>query len=219
MLENLRYIPGLFAFITTIIGLLNWSKLPNYKSKLFLLSVILSVFTEISAIYFPKWTGLQNYFIYDIYTLILFLIYYFILSSIMRKYTNKIIAFAFIILYLISTIFSLIYNQNKIGLEIIPEIYALSVLFLVILSILYLIELFNSSNILNYKKSIFFWFILGSLLFHVPFLPFMLTLKWWFLESETYGTTIYWIIIIMLNLIMNSCFTIGFIWTEKKHNY
>jgi len=219
MLENLSYIPGLFAFITTIIGLLNWSKLPNYKSKLFLFSVILSVFTEILGIYFPKWANLPNYFIYNIYTLVLFLIYYYILASIFKKYHNKIIAFVLIILYLISITLGLINNHDSIGLEIIPEIYALSVLFLVILSILYLIELFNSSNILNYKKSIFFWFILGSLLFHVPFLPFMLTLKWWFLETETYGTTIYWIIIIILNLIMNSCFTIGFIWTEKKHNY
>lgn len=214
MLEN---IPGLFALITVVIGFANWSKLPNYKSKLFLLSVLLSVFTEFLGFYFPKWTGISNFFIYNIYTITLFIIYFYIQTSILKKYTNKIIAFTLKILYVLLITISLLYNQDNIDIKIIPEIYAISVLFFVILSILYLIELFNSSNILNYKKSVFFWFILGALLFHVPFLPFMLSLEWWSLE--TYGTTIYWIIIIMLNLIMNSCFIIGFIWTEKKHNY
>ena len=69
MLENLIYIPGIFAFITGIIGLLNWSKLPNYKSKLFLYSILLSIITEFLGIYFPKWTGLDNFWVFNIYIL------------------------------------------------------------------------------------------------------------------------------------------------------
>ena len=217
MLENLIYIPGIFAFITGIIGLLNWSKLPNYKSKIFLYSIVLSVITEFLGIYFPQWTGLYNFWVFNIYIILLFSIYFFILYSILKKHHNKLIAFSLLIIYLTSITISLVYNQNKIGIEIIKENYALSVVFFTILSIQYLIELFNSSNILYYKKSIFFWFILGALLFHVPFMPFMLSLTWWFIE--TFGKSIYMIIIIMLNLIMNSCFVIGFIWTEKKYNY
>ena len=217
MLENLIYIPGIFAFITGIIGLLNWSKLPNYKSKLFLYSILLSIITEFLGIYFPKWTGLDNFWVFNIYIVVLFSIYFFILYNILKKHDNKLIALGLIIIYLITITISLVYNQNKIGIEIIKENYALSVVFFTILSIQYLIELFNSSNILYYKKSIFFWFLLGALLFHVPFMPFMLSLTWWFIE--TFGKSIYMIIIIMLNLIMNSCFVIGFIWTEKKYNY
>ncbi len=214
MLEN---IPGILSLITALIGLLNYNKLPNYKSKLFLASIIISVITEVVAIYFRKWTNLSNYFIYDLYTLLLFLIYYFILANLMIKYINKILSISLICIYFTANIFFIIKDFNKIGVEINTYVYTLSVLFFFILSTTYLIELFNSSNVINYKKSIFFWFVLGALLFHIPFTPFMLTLRWWSLES--YGKTVYWIIIIMLNLVMNTCFIIGFLWTEKKYNY
>ncbi len=216
MLENLRYFPFVFALISAVIGLLNWSKLPNYKSKLFLFTIILGAITEILGVYFTDWTGLLNYYVFNIYIIILFFIYFFIIGKILKKYKNKIISFLLICIYFIGVIISYVCHHEKFGTTILSEIYAFAVLFFIILSLLYLIELFNSSNILNYKKSIFFWFILGNLLFHVPFLPFMLSLEWFLIE---YKISIYWVIIFILNLIMNSCFIIGFIWTEKKYNY
>lgn len=216
MIENLRYLPGLFALITGVIGVLNWTKLPNYKSKLFLVTIFLSVFTEFLGVYFTQWTGLLNYYVFNFYIFILFTIYYYLLASIIKKYLYKLIAFVFIFLYLFAISICISINSNKLGLGIFSEIYALGVLFFIILSILYLFEFFNSNKVLNYSKTIFFWFILGVLLFHVPFLPFMLSLEWFLIE---YNTSIYWIIIFILNVIMNVCFIIGFIWTEKKYNY
>ena len=216
MLENLRYLPGLFAIISSIIGLLNGAKLPNYKSKLFLFSIVLSVVTEILGLYFTQWTGLLNFYVFNFYIFILFILYFYILSSILKKYLYKIIAFIFIVIYFLAFPICIVIYPEKLGLGIFSQIYALGVLFFIILSLFYLIELFNSNNILNYSKSIFFWFILGVLLFHVPFLPFMLSLEWFLIK---YNPSIYWIIIFILNLIMNTCFIIGFIWTEKKYNY
>ncbi len=216
MIENLRYLPGLFALITSVVGVLNWAKLPNYKSKLFLVAIFLSAFTEFLGLYFTQWTGLLNYYVFNFYIFILFTIYYYLLASIIKKYLYKIIALLFIFLYFLAIFISIAVNSDRLGLGIFSEIYALGVLFFIILSILYLLEFFNSDKVLNYSKTIFFWFILGVLLFHVPFLPFMLSLEWFLIE---YNTSIYWIIIFILNVIMNVCFITGFIWTEKKYNY
>lgn len=216
MIENLRYLPGLFAFVTSIIGILNWNKLPNYKSKLFLGSIFLSVFTEFLGVYFTKWTGLLNYYVFNSYIFILFTLYYYVLTSIIKRYFYKIIASSFIFIYFLAVVISIVVHKEQLGLGIFSEIYALGVLFFIILSILYLLEFFNSDKVLNYSQTIFFWFILGVLLFHVPFLPFMLSLEWFLIE---YNSSIYWIIIFILNVIMNVCFIIGFVWTEKKYNY
>lgn len=216
MIENLRYLSGIFALITSIVGLLNWAKLPNYKSKLFLASIFLSAFTEFLGVYFTKWTGLLNYYVFNFYIFILFTLYYYILASIIKRYFYKIIASLFIFLYFLAILTSIIIFKKELGLGIFSEIYVLGVLFFIILSILYLLEFFNSNKVLNYSKTIFFWFVLGVLLFHVPFLPFMLSLEWFLIE---YTTSIYSIIIFILSLIMNVCFVTGFIWTEKKYNY
>lgn len=216
MIENLRYLSGVFALITSIVGLLNWAKLPNYKSKLFLASIFLSAFTEFLGVYFTKWTGLLNYYVFNFYIFILFTLYYYILASIIKRYFYKIIASLFIFLYFLAILTSIIIFKKELGLGIFSEIYVLGVLFFIILSILYLLEFFNSNKVLNYSKTIFFWFVLGVLLFHVPFLPFMLSLEWFLIE---YTTSIYSIIIFILSLIMNVCFVTGFIWTEKKYNY
>ena len=216
MLENLRYFPCLFAIISVIVGLLNWSKLPNYKSKLFLFTIALTVFIEVLGPYFSTWTGLLNYYIFNVYIFILFLIYFFLLSKILKKYIYKIISQILTFLYFIGIIISVCFHHSRFGTSILSEIYALGVLLFIILSSFYFIELFNSNNVLNYKKNIFFWFIIGVLLFHVPFLPFMLSLEWFLVE---YISSTYLIVLFILNLIMNTCFVIVFLWTEKKYNY
>ena len=103
------------------------------------------------------------------------------------------------------------------GLEnILTYTYAIGVIFITILSVLYLFELFSSNLVLNFSKSIYFWFVVGILIFHVPFLPFMLSLEWFLID---YNPTIYGMILFFLNLLMNTSFIIGFIWSEKKYNY
>jgi hypothetical protein len=79
-----------------------------------------------------------------------------------------------------------------------------------------LVEIFNSDRVLYYKKSIYFWFVLGILIFHVPYMPFMLAVKL-FIKGDIQG--LYSVVLFTLNLLMYSCFIIGFIWSEKRFNY
>lgn len=216
MMEKLGYFTVLFFFISGTVGLFNWSKLPNYKSKMFFYSILLSLITEILGFLFNSLTGLLSYYLYNIYTYVVFVIYFFILRSILKNYYSKILSLVFIIIYTFCFIINVLIQFEKFGHDVYSGVYSLGVLFFIILSSLYLMELFNSNNILNYKKNIFFWFIIGILTFHVPFMPFMLSLEWFMIDVTT---AIYWIILVILNFIMNTFFVIGFIWTEKKYNY
>jgi hypothetical protein len=215
MLENLRFYSIFLTLISSIIGILFWYKLPNLKSKLFLFSLFFSIAVDFVGTNFTKWTGLLNYEVYNLYILILFTYYLIFLKSLLKKIVYQNIASLFLFIFLIGYVINILFIQNLFK-NVVTNGYAIGVLFVTILSLLYIFEVFTSQLILNYSKSIFFWFILGVLIFHVPFLPFMLSLQWFLID---YNPTIYGLIIFFLNLLMNCCFVIGFIWSEKKYNY
>ncbi len=215
-IENLRYISIYLSLIPLFFSFLNFKKIPTYKSKFIVLSIFLTSVIELFGKQFTEWTGIINFYLYNFYIYTLFIIYFIILISLFNNIRYKIISIISMIIFTLSFLYNLIYKYNIIDKGVYKDTYFLAVIIFTILSSIYLIQIFNSNNILNIKKSIFFWFILGVLLFHLPFLPFMLCLEYFLIE---FHSSIYWIIIFILNLIMNSCFIIGFVWTEKKYNY
>ena len=215
MLENLRFYIVYLALLSGIFGLIFWHKLPNNKAKLILFSIWLSVITEVVGKNFTAWTGLLNYCVFNFYILVQFIIYIVILKTLLKRISYKNLAAFFLILFLICYPLNYFFWQNQFG-QILTYSYAMGVIITIILSSLYLFELFSSNLVLNYSKSIFFWFILGILILNVPFLPFMLSLDWFLID---YNSSIYGLILFFLNLLMHFCFSIGFICSEKRYNY
>ena len=215
MLENLRFCIVYLALLSGICGLIFWHKLPSNKAKLFLFSIWFSVLTEVVGKYFTAWTGLLNYYVFNFYIFVIFCIYIILLKYLLKKLAYKNLATLFLPIFIIFYIINYFFFQNEFGL-ILTNSYAVGVIMIVILSFLYLLELFSTNLVLDYSKSIFFWFVLGILIFFVPYLPFMLSLDWFLID---YNSSIYGLIIFFLNLLMNFCFTIGFICSEKKYNY
>ncbi|WP_309641293.1 hypothetical protein [Flavobacterium sp.] len=215
MFENLRFFIVYLALLSGICGLISWNKLPNSKAKLILVSIGFSVLVEIVGRNFTKWTGLLNYGVFNIYILAIFSIYIIILRMLLKKASYKNISSILLLLFFGFYAFNYMIFQQDFD-QILTNSYVLGVLIIIILGFLYLLELFSSNLVLNYRKSIFFWFVLGILIFHVPFLPFMLSLHWFLID---YNPSIYGLILFFLNLLMNICFIIGFLCSEKKYNY
>lgn len=215
MLEDLRFYAKFLALLAGIVGLIYFYKLPNIKAKFFLFTIWLTVLVEFTGEHFSKWTGIVNYCIFNIYILLLFSIYIFIIKSLLKKiqliFIANIILAIFIIFYLVNSI----YFQDGLS-EMLTNGYVVGVILITIISTFYLFELFSSNLVLKYDKSIFFWLTIGILIFHVPYLPFMLSLDWFLINEES---QIYGIIIFFLNLLMNGIFIMGFIWSEKTYNY
>jgi hypothetical protein len=215
MIENLRFYIIYLALLSSLVGCLFYSKLPNNKAKFLLFIIILSFLTEFVGKYFTQWTGLINYYVFNFYMLASFSAYIILLRMQLLNYRFKTIALYFLILFYVFYFLNLYCFQVEND-TVFTNSFALGVLLVLILSCLYFIEIFNSEKILNFKKSIYFWFILGILLFHVPFLPFMLAIKWFLIKNDE---TIFSLVLFILNLLMNTCFIIGFLWSEKRYNY
>lgn len=214
--EHRFYCIILFTFVTALFGFFNLKKLPSIKSKLILIAITLGLFADLIGHNFTQITGMLNYVVYNVFTALSFLIYYAIIFMLLRNNIHiklaKIIISAFIGVLTIIILFFFDTFINGIS----SVIYTSAVLGLLLLSILYLVELYNSDKILHFGKSVFFWFVVGVLVFHIPFLPFMLSVKFFLIDFDP---LIYTMILLLLNIFMDSCLIYGFICSKKTYNY
>ncbi|MCR4029458.1 MULTISPECIES: hypothetical protein [Flavobacterium] len=215
MFEFLRSYIIYLAFLSGIVGLFSLPKLPGNKAKFLVLLIWFSILTEIVGYYFTQWTGLLNFYVYNFYMFISFSAYILLLRALFTKYNNRIAAILFLILFIVSFFLNILYFKEDMNRSFTYS-FAIGVLLVLILSCFYLIEIFNSEKILNFKKSVFFWYILGILVFHVPFTPFMLAINWFLIKQDE---SIFSLVLFILNFLAHSCFITGFIWSEKKYNY
>jgi hypothetical protein len=215
MFEFLRFYIVYLALFSGIIGLISLHKLPSKRAKFLVVLIWFSVLTEAVGYRFTEWTGLLNYYVFNFYMFVSFSAYILLLRSLLLKYNNKISALLFLILFIFSFFLNFLYFKEDINHSFIYS-FAIGVLLVMILSCLYLVEIFNSDQILNFKRSVFFWYILGILVFHVPFLPFMLAINWFLIKHDE---SIFSLVLFILNILTHSCFIIGFLWSEKKYNY
>lgn len=215
MFEFLRFYTVYLALFSGIIGLISWHKLPGNKAKFLVILIWFSAVIEKVGYYFTAWTGILNYYVFNFYMLVTFCAYILLLRSLLSKTNYRIAGFFSLILFIVSFFLNILYFKEDLNHSYTYS-FAIGVLLIMILSCLYLVEIFNSNKILNFKKSVFFWYILGILVFHVPFLPFMLALNWFLIKHDE---SIFSLVVFILNVLAHSCYIIGFLWSEKKYNY
>jgi hypothetical protein len=215
MFEFLRSYIVYLALLSGIVGLFSLNKLPGKKAKFLVVLIWFSVLIEIVGYYFTQWTGLLNYYVYNFYMFVSFSSYILLIRSILLNRSYRFAGHLFLILFIVSFFLNIWYFKENVNHSFIYS-FAIGVLLVMILSCLYLVEIFNSDKILNFKKSDIFWYILGILVFHVPFLPFMLAINWFLIRQDE---SIFSLVLFILNFLAHSCFIIGFIWSEKKYNY
>ena len=78
---------------------------------------------------------------------------------------------------------------------------------------LYFSELLKSNKVLNLKGELSFWIATGLFLFNVGFVPVEIFNKTFNAFSE-----VRILIIICLNVILYTCYSLGFIWAKKEEN-
>lgn len=215
MLQNLNLYIIYVALLSAIPGIFFYFKLPTNKAKSILFFIWIAFIIDYIGLNFTKWTGLVNYPIYNFYILLSFSYYIFLLKLLFVKLKNKKIASILLFIFVCTYFVNLIFIAKNLTTTL-TGVFAIGVIIVLFLSCLYLLEIFSSENILNFKKSIYFWFILGVLAFHVPFLPYMLANHFLLIETNN---SIFSSVLLILNLFMHSCFLIGFICSEKKYNY
>ncbi len=215
ILENLKFLSPYFVLTSGIIGLFNIKKLPDVKAKLILFTIWFTFIFDVVGTHYYKFFEGENFIIYNIYFLLLFIIYFYYYSLAVKDKRLKITIYLLCILFIVffAVDGSFIANINVVQLF---NSYAFGVLLVAISAFLYLFELFNSKNIISYSRSLTFWFTVGILSFHIPFVPFMYSIKFFLID---YNLKVFSLVVFFLNLVMNFCFSFGFIWSKKIYNY
>jgi len=116
-----------------------------------------------------------------------------------------------LIIYVIFYFYNYIFIQNTLHTSQTNPIIIGSI-FIIISAIFLFVELLNSDDILIINKLLLFWVSIGVLLFYAGIVPIFVMAD--FLNYR--GLFDY--IILSLNIIMYSCFIIGFIFSKKEYN-
>ncbi|EZH74328.1 hypothetical protein ATO12_11190 [Aquimarina atlantica] len=201
-------------FVTALISTIYFKKYNNTILKYFSFILWYTFINEIVGILIVDYYSRFNAIIYNIYHVINF----FFLFLIYREFINsnrlkKSIMF-FILIYIMSFIINGFYENYLKEFQSIPYIIAASLMITTI--ILYFSELLNSEKVLNTNKNLLFWISVGLLIFFVGNIPFRIVRNYY---TDLEGITILFLINIILTIIMNLCFIIGFIWSDSRQQY
>ncbi len=206
------YTYPLLYSISIFIGIYNYKKFSHNKYlKLFLAFLIYTFISEIIGNYLGLVLKIRNNIVYNTWNILCFLFYaYFFLSRIKNKKRRNSIK-VLVAFFSVFTLINILFFGNIIEIPLIYNL-VLAKFLVALIIIIYFAELLGSDEILSIQKSLFFWISLGAFLYNISFLPAIALYRFTSISG-------YWnYIILSLNIILLSCFIIGFIISEKEYN-
>ena len=207
-----KYIYIVIYLISVFVGIINYNKIKSTKTRYFLYILILGLVTESLGYYVGFYTDFKNTFpIYNIYLGVSFCLYFLFYRSFIQNTNKKKIVTFILLSFLIVAVINFIFFQTSIiKYQLNTFIYG-SFCFIITI-IIYLSDLLNSDIILNIKNVLLFWVSIGNLLFFIGWLPVFV------LSRQLNFDGIWDYIILALNIIMHTCFIIGFVLSKKQYN-
>ncbi|MGH1383126.1 hypothetical protein [Kordia sp.] len=210
-MEELRFLSKYLALIVLVYGCFTYSSYANTKAKYFIFSIFYVVLTEFFGGYYFELFGMRNYPVYNTYTIVQLTFFLWWFRLMLDSKSRQKLVNLFIVLYWIFSFWNIMYGQGFLtGFQFYT--YGVGTVFLLITICFYFIEIFGKDSILNITDSTVFWFALGILLFYATYMPFFFASKL-FLNVDKW---IYSLVLFSLNLIMYSCYIIGFYKSYRK---
>jgi len=205
----MQYIGILLPLTTFIFSLLMGGK-PDRYDMFFKYILIYIICTETLGYAIPRYSGFSNNFIYNIYSLVIYILYIQLTNMLINSDTIKKVLNYFSIVLLLFFLADNLWNRNFFS-EIQMNTYFLGAIFLIISVAGFLYEMINTDKIVIFYKLRSFWVSLGLLLFYVPFIPVIVCFNYKLLSIDIRN-----ILILSLNFIMHFCFIISFLCTKKN---
>lgn len=205
----MQYI-GILLPITTLIFSLLMGDKPDRYDMFFKCILIYIICTETLGYALPRYSGFSNNFIYNIYSLVIYILYIQLTNMLINSDMIKKVLNYFSIVLLLFFLADNLWNRNFFS-ELQMNTYFLGAIFLIISIAGYLYEIINTDKIVIFYKLRSFWVSLGLLLFYVPFIPVIVCFNYKLLSIDIRN-----ILILSLNFIMHFCFIISFLCTKKN---
>lgn len=210
MSTNWLFSINFIEIVTAILATIHFKKYCLTTERYFLYYLWYSVFTEtISVIsaYIFNHDFVTIILLYDIVSFSFFIFWYF---TILNKSINKKILLIAVVFFYGVTIYEFCFLDWMVTNK-----YTLisGAIVIIIGSFLYFSEILKSNKILNIKEDLRFWIGTGLLLFNVGYIPIEI-----FKEIFNAHNEVRIIILICLNVILYTCYSLGFIWAKKEES-
>jgi hypothetical protein len=203
-----QYIGILLPVSTFIFSLLLVDK-PDSYDKFFRYILIYIICTETLGKIIPMYSDISNDFIYNIYSLVIYILYIQLTNILINSVMIKKVLNYFSIVLMLFFLTDNLWSRNFFS-ELQMNTYFLGAIFLIISIAGYLYEIINTDKIVIFYKLRSFWVSMGLLLFYVPFIPVIVCFNYKLLSIDIRN-----ILILSLNFIMHFCFIISFLCTKK----
>lgn len=209
--SSIKYIELLAA----LIGFIYYYKYRDTKLVYFQYILWFTVLVEFTSFFlgFKLLTNsfwLYNYIYHPVNFMALLLLFSIFVKKI--KYIRAIRTFLVLFLFVYFT--HMIFEDYMNNLITLP--FITGGIFIIVSISFYFIELFNSNKVLYISKNLLFWVSVGLLIYFTGKIPMRLARNYWY-EIASYDALS--ITGSLLSIIMNICFIIGFIWSERRYLY
>jgi len=210
--RNLALFIELLSAIFSLKYYYKYKRVPVLKFFTILLWYIF--LNELLGLYIRTFITDHNAIIYNIYFGINFIYFFILFRKYLSKSKFKSIVLTFLVIYIIAYILEGIFKNYLIEFQTFA--YILAALMLIVTIIFYFIEILNSDKVLVIKKNLLFWISVGLLLYYVGYIPYRIIRNFY---TELEKSSVIIAVNVTLTIIMNTCFIIGFIWSDKKQQY
>jgi len=201
-------------YLSAIVAIVFFYKYKNTRLRYFTLILVYIALNDLYGGYLRDSGFEYNYIIYNIYNVISFSFYFLLYRKHLKTKRYQKVVLLFLLTYLLSFMINGFFQNYITQLQTIP--YIIASIFLVISIIFYFIEILNSEKVLKVNKNLLFWISIGLFLFNIGIIPFRIIVN-----SFSNSTAINYLFLIkfILVIVMNLCFMIGFIWSNKEQQY
>ena len=155
----------------------------------------------------------ENYIVLNIYTIISIPFLLFWYRALQKNKILKATTLFFIIIFLIFIIYNILYLEFKS--EYLSILFLFGAIFLVISICFYFIEQLFSDTVFKVKHNMVFWISLGQIIFYLGMIP-MISLNKYIMPFLKIDPVIYFVILLVLNIILYTSYILAFLWNEKK---
>lgn len=214
-LSDLRTLGIIFQLITAVIGSIYFYKYKKTVLKYFLIVLWYVGINDVLGVILKNYFNVESVTImYNIYYLVVFNYLMFLFRNYVSNLNHKRCILIFIILYTLSSIINSFFENYLEEAATMPYIIGAS--FVIVSIIFYYIDILNSEKVLYVNKNLLFWISIGVLIYYCGNIPFRIVRNY---VGGLAGASIQYLVLLILTFVMNTCFIIGFIWSNNKQQY
>lgn len=215
-LKGIRYILYIAEFIALISAVYSFKRSAPIQQRALPIYFLFIVFAEYVGRHFDNARLLdytRNWYGFFVIPIEFLFFYWFLWKHFARQKERRWIALGAVLFMLsLAAEWLFFYDTNATFISL---SYTMGNLILLVFILMYFNGLVHSKRILNFTRELEFWICSGLLLFYLCTFPFF-GLYNYFLEKFPEEFRIYYVVMLLLNILMYGIFSFGMIWTRRK---